>query len=481
VTAKIAPVTSLPRYPQPGTTAPRRDLARFGTAILIAASFSALQVFVIPRKLDIATYGHYRLFLVYAGYLGVLHFGLADGAFLRWAGSRPDTIGREWRQIGRWVITAQLFNLLVALVIAVLLTEPLPRLFVVALAATALGVNMSTLASFALQAAGDFRGAGRVAMLTNGAFVAGVALLPAHRLPAVLALYVGSCASAALYGAIRVSRAIGASEVAAHAGDSDEPALRTLLRTGAPVLGANFAAGLSQSADRLLVSSTAPITDFALYGFASTVTVASSAATQALARVALSHAARVPMGERAKFIGGFYDVIAVGFGAALVAEPLFERVVAAHLPAYVAALPILRALTLGAPFWVAVHVVLVGTLQSFGLVRRQLVVELCGVAFVALACGAALFAHSPMWKVAAAAAAAAAVTHAVGAIVLRYAVESARAQASVRFVAIIATQGAALLAALFVSGAWPVQTAVYLTLTLLPTLLAARGVREHRW
>ena len=75
---------------------------------------------------------------------------------------------------------------------------------------------------------------------------------------------------------------------------------------------------------------------------------------------------------------------------ALLGVPLFEHLVAATLPAYAEALPIVRALAVGAAFWVAIHVVLVGTLQSFGHVRRQLMVELIGLAVATLVCGAAL-------------------------------------------------------------------------------------------
>jgi hypothetical protein len=65
-----------------------RDIVRYGTAIFLTVALGVVQLFVIPRRVDMATYGAYRLFLVYAAYVGILHFGLADGAFLRWAG-RP--------------------------------------------------------------------------------------------------------------------------------------------------------------------------------------------------------------------------------------------------------------------------------------------------------------------------------------------------------------------------------------------------------
>ena len=102
------------------------------------------------------------------------------------------------------------------------------------------------------------------------------------------------------------------------------------------------------------------------------------------------------------------------FGVAIAGVPLFEHIVARVLPAYVPALPIVRALVIGSLFWIAVHVVLVGTLQSHGLVRRQFALELVGAALVITACSATLAAHLPLWNVAAASTIAAVVTWGLG-------------------------------------------------------------------
>jgi O-antigen/teichoic acid export membrane protein len=291
-------------------------------------------------------------------------------------------------------------------------------------------------------------------------------------------MYVTSCAASALYGIIRVARMAPSTT---GDGPLDAPALGTLIERGIPVLIANIAAGLSQSADRILLSFNTPITSFALYGFASTVSVAATTATYALSRVALSHAARRASEERASFLFGFLHVIACAYGALLVVEPLFEHLVVSILPAYAQALPIVRALTLGVPFWVATHVVLVGTLQSYGLVRRQLLVELCGVAAVVLLCAAAVSSHAPMWIVAFAATTAAATTFAIGALVVRRAVPASSGQGVLRFVAIVAAQGAALLVALNSAEAWIAQSAVYVALALVPTAFAALRARTQPW
>ena len=64
----------------------------------------AVQVFLIPRRLDVLTYGHYRLFLAYVTYLGLLQFGLVDGAFVRWAGRPRGLIRREWPRVAGWLL-----------------------------------------------------------------------------------------------------------------------------------------------------------------------------------------------------------------------------------------------------------------------------------------------------------------------------------------------------------------------------------------
>jgi O-antigen/teichoic acid export membrane protein len=455
------------------------DLARFGTGILLASAFGVVQVFVIPRRLDVVTYGEYRLFLLYVAYLGLLHFGLADGAFLRWAGRPLRAIRHEWPRVAGWLLALEGTLLVLALAASTILDRPFARLYVVAFAACALVTNASTLAAYALQAAGDFRGAGAVAALAPGFFVAAFLAIPVHSLRGVLAAYVASFGVAALGGAIRVARLTASSDNGPTAPDS--MALLTLVHTGLPVLGANLAAGLSQFADRILVSVTVPITSFALYGFASSVMAASSAATQTLSRVALSHAARRAAAARGEFLDGFYGLIATGYGAALAGAPFFEHLVARSLPAYAPALPIVRALVVGSPFWVAIHVVLVGTLQSHGRVRRQLALELSGLALVVVVCGACLAEHVPLWGVAAGASAAAAVTWAAGVAVVGRLVPAARAQASRRFGVIVVAQGAALLVALSTVDSWIGQSGAYIVLAGGPTFFAARAARAHDW
>ncbi|MFI5246226.1 MAG: lipopolysaccharide biosynthesis protein, partial [Gemmatimonadales bacterium] len=309
-----------------------RDIARFGSAITLTVALGAVQVFVIPRRLDLATYGEYRLFLVYVAYFGVLHLGLADGAFVRWAGRMPAEIHLEWRRAFWWMLAMEGTLAVAAALVWVGAPDSRAAMLVAAFTLCSLFANVSTLASYALQAAGDFRRAGIVAVVATASFVTAMSLVPMHTITAVFGTYAGSLALGALVGAVMVARLPSA----AGARSGDPPMrLGALLGTGMHVLGSNLAAGLAQSVDRILVSVVVPMTSMALYGFASSVAVAGISATQTMSRVALSHAARRSGDDRARFLGRFYDLTLAAYGVALAGVPLFEHLVARTLPAYV--------------------------------------------------------------------------------------------------------------------------------------------------
>src|SRR5215469_10699160 len=63
-----------------------RDVATMGGGTALAALFNTLLIFLIPRLMSVEDFGYWRLFLLYAGYAGLLHVGFLDGQLLRWAG-----------------------------------------------------------------------------------------------------------------------------------------------------------------------------------------------------------------------------------------------------------------------------------------------------------------------------------------------------------------------------------------------------------
>jgi hypothetical protein len=240
-----------------------------------------------------------------------------------------------------------------------------------------------------------------------------------------------------------------------------------------------MATGLAQYADRILVSFAVPVATFAFYGFASSTMALSGVARQTLSRVTLAHAARRIGSGRAEFLDGVYDLIAAGFGAALFAEPLFEAVVGRVLPRYAGALPIVRGFIIGALFWVATTVVVLGTLQTYGNVRRQFVVSVIGTLFAGAGAAIALALDAPLWVVASAASTGTLAAWAVGVVITHRAVPDSRPASALRFFTTTAVQACGLAVALWLANGWVARTAIYVVLAGVPTLVAARAAREH--
>src|SRR5262249_59300503 len=103
------------------------DIVRFGSAVVLALALSVVQVFIVPRRLSVAEYGEFRVFLLYIGYLGVFHLGLVDGAFLRWVGRPRSLIRREWPIVLRRLVAMQLPVLAIAGVASTFGSEGVPR------------------------------------------------------------------------------------------------------------------------------------------------------------------------------------------------------------------------------------------------------------------------------------------------------------------------------------------------------------------
>jgi len=63
-----------------------RQISYTLVANLLGTLVSALITFVLPKMLGVTEYGYFQLYIFYYSYVGLLHFGWADGIFLRYGG-----------------------------------------------------------------------------------------------------------------------------------------------------------------------------------------------------------------------------------------------------------------------------------------------------------------------------------------------------------------------------------------------------------
>lgn len=101
---------------------------------VVSFIISAIVTFFVPKQLGIESYGYFQLYLFYISYTGFLHFGWADGIFLRYGGEYYDKLdkakfsGQFWLYSGVEVA----FGLLICLA-SVTLASPQDKAIVLAL------------------------------------------------------------------------------------------------------------------------------------------------------------------------------------------------------------------------------------------------------------------------------------------------------------------------------------------------------------
>ena len=165
-----------PRTGAAGVHKMARDLATLAIGSFLAAVFGALVVFVIPRITPIEDFGYWRMFVLYASYVGFFHLGLGEGALLAWAGKSLGDLQQELRPSLQFLIGQHLLLLVPVGVIAAALLPPRVRFVAFAVLAFALLQNVAVVLQCALQAARHFVPVAIATAAPAGLFLAFVSL-----------------------------------------------------------------------------------------------------------------------------------------------------------------------------------------------------------------------------------------------------------------------------------------------------------------
>ena len=106
---------------------------------IISILISSIITFFVPKYLGIEDYGYFQLYLFYVNYVGFLHFGWADGVFLRYGGEHYSDLNKNVFSGQFWLYTIieLLFSVIVG-VMAVCFVEPKDKQIVVTMIAVAI-------------------------------------------------------------------------------------------------------------------------------------------------------------------------------------------------------------------------------------------------------------------------------------------------------------------------------------------------------
>ena len=91
-----------------------KNIIKVSLSNMIKLLAGVLVSFLLPRIIGVTDYGYYKTFTLYATYIGLLHFGFADGIYLKFGGKNYDELDRQsFRMYSFFLICLELFITLI--------------------------------------------------------------------------------------------------------------------------------------------------------------------------------------------------------------------------------------------------------------------------------------------------------------------------------------------------------------------------------
>lgn len=336
------------------------------TANLIALVCNGVLTFLLPRLLSMESYGYYRLFILYGSFAGVLHLGMLDGALIRWAARPRRRMKTELLGTFTFLLAGHAAILVPATAVLAALFHSRPWFFLVlALAAYAIVFNVSTLGQFALQAEKAFTLLSIVIILTPALLL--LAVLTMHylgnfTLGNLIVAFIFSWVVAGIPAWIFLYRKFGAAwrqwqdvwRIGIHN-----------VRTGWSVLAALLLTNIALSLDRIAVSISYSIRDFAIYSLAATALAVVNTIIISISRVVFPYLSDgIDQNLRMDGYRSGEAILITLWAIGLVGYFPLHWLITRILPSYVASLPVLRLLMLGTGFTAIIHILQSNYLRS---------------------------------------------------------------------------------------------------------------------
>ena len=227
--------------------------------------FSLFNGFILPKFLTVEAYACIKTFNLYISYIGILHFGFADGVYLRYGGKKLKEINSE--EIGKQrgtLLLAQFIETIILLIVAKLLDD---NVFIM-VALSIVPYNVTQYYKLLFQATGEFREYTSIINITFIlTFIFNIVYLFVIReqegLLYVLA-YVLVYFAIWIYVEIRFNR----KHIKSKLGVLNKPSTVELVTSGFPLMLGNFSSIILTSTDRWFVKLLMDTMAFAQYSFA---------------------------------------------------------------------------------------------------------------------------------------------------------------------------------------------------------------------
>lgn len=126
---------------------------------MLSLLISTLAVLIVPRLFGLEEYGYLQLYMFYAGYVGILHFGWNDGVYLRYGGAEYDDLDIKvfYSQFSMAILLQFIIGSLIFVFSYLFMDDP-NRIFIFTMISFSLiFTNMQSMLSFILQATNQIK------------------------------------------------------------------------------------------------------------------------------------------------------------------------------------------------------------------------------------------------------------------------------------------------------------------------------------
>lgn len=335
-------------------------------ANIINMLFSVLSNFILPKYLSIESYGYYKVYMLYIGYLGLFHIGFADGIYLRYGGKEFSSI--DSNRLLKESSTLRNFQILltgIILIGAIYINNPL----IILLALSCVPINMISFYKSLFQATGRFKDYGIVlSLLPILIFICDIILLFIFQTDNYL-LYIGIVllSNIALYLFLerKCCNLLGKLKLLTF----NWQLFIENIKTGFALMIGNFASLLITSFDRWLIQMWMPISAFSFYSFAVSVENLFNVCVSAVTTTLYNHLCNEK--DNSKIIKLKSTCIIIGIYLIAVAFPV-KAIVYIWLPKYSEAINSLFLLICAHLFYFVIKAIYINLYKARGLQKHYL-------------------------------------------------------------------------------------------------------------
>ena len=145
---------------------------------LLTVFSGILTGFLIPKIMGVEEYGFYKTFTLYSTYVGVFHFGLADGILLKFAGSKTEDLDKKhFRMLSRFFIVLETIIAGIGIGVSLLFLPDHLKYIFAFVAANLFVLNVTTYFEFIVQATMHFKQLSIKSMIRTALQVAAIGII----------------------------------------------------------------------------------------------------------------------------------------------------------------------------------------------------------------------------------------------------------------------------------------------------------------